>query len=104
MKVAVIGSTGQLGTDLVRSFSEGGHQVITFSHAELEVTDQNSVNSNLRGHRVDAVVNCAAYVRVDQAEEEPFIPVMLVISAGDRISLGYFCRIEVNPTSQILNQ
>ncbi|MFQ5814428.1 MAG: dTDP-4-dehydrorhamnose reductase [Anaerolineae bacterium] len=71
MKVAVIGSMGQLGTDLVRSFSEAGQEVIPLPHAEMEVTDQDSVRKILLHHRPQAVVNCAAYVRVDQAEGEP---------------------------------
>ena len=71
MRVAIIGSRGQLGTDVVGTFREAGHQVTPLSHAEIEVTDRDNVRETLRDHRPQAVVNCAAYVRVDQAEVEP---------------------------------
>ena len=70
VKVAVIGSAGQLGTDLCQAFSNAGHRVIPLSHANIEVTDQDSVKKSLWGHRPECVVNCAAYVQVDQAEDD----------------------------------
>lgn len=69
--VAVIGSAGQLGTDVVRALDAAGYRVIALSHAEIEVTDQGSVNRALTSHRPRVVVNCAAYVGVDAAEDEP---------------------------------
>ncbi len=71
MKVVVIGSRGQLGTESVQAFEEGGHEVVPLSHAEVDVTDQASVREAMAGTGADAVVNCAAYVHVDRAEEEP---------------------------------
>jgi dTDP-4-dehydrorhamnose reductase len=37
----------------------------------MEVTDRDRVRATVRHHCPKAVVNCAAYVRVDQAEDEP---------------------------------
>ncbi len=70
MRVAVIGSSGQLGTDVSRACSEAGHHVILLSHDQIEVTDQDSVRDTLRRHCPETVVNCAAYVRVDEAQED----------------------------------
>jgi len=70
VKIAVIGSAGQLGADVSRAFSDAEHLVIPLSHDSIEVTDQDSVRETLRYHRPETVVNCAAYVRVDQAEED----------------------------------
>ena len=47
MKVAIVGSGGQLGSDVVRAFRKAGHQVMALSHAEIEVTDQDSVRGTL---------------------------------------------------------
>lgn len=69
--VAVVGSAGQLGTDVVRALDAAGYRVIALSHAEIEVTDQGSVSRALTSHRPRVVVNCAAYVGVDAAEDEP---------------------------------
>lgn len=71
-RVAVIGSTGQLWTDLVRTLREAeDYQVIPLSHAEIECTEPGSVSEALRRTRADIVVNCAAFVRVDESEERP---------------------------------
>lgn len=69
MKIAVIGSTGQLGTDLVKTFGNG-HEVIGLAHRDIEVTNYNSCLV-LKEHLPDIVVNTAAFHKTDQCEEEP---------------------------------
>ena len=72
MRVAVIGSTGQLGTDLVDVLVEAGnYEVFGLSHREIECTDPVSVEKALKTARPDVVVNCAAFVRVDESEDRP---------------------------------
>ncbi|UZE92312.1 MAG: dTDP-4-dehydrorhamnose reductase [Methanosarcinales archaeon] len=66
MKVAIIGSTGQLGSDILDVF---GEEALPLSHDEIEVKDITSCRRVLKG--VDAVINCAAYVRVDDSEDHP---------------------------------
>ena len=69
-RVAVIGRTGQLGTDLVNVLVEAGsYEVFGFSHQEIECTDPASVEKTLKTVRPDVVINCAAFVRVDESEE-----------------------------------
>jgi dTDP-4-dehydrorhamnose reductase len=70
MKVAVIGAGGQLGTDLVEALQATGIDVVAFRRDELDVTNAPGVEEALRCSHADVVVNCAAYVRVDQAETE----------------------------------
>ena len=72
MRVAVIGSTGQLGTDLLEVLVDAGsYEVFGLSHRELECTDPVSIDKALKAARPDIVVNCAAFVRVDESEERP---------------------------------
>ncbi len=68
MKVAVTGANGQLGTDLCRALSE--FEVIPLTHADIEITDMDSVREALVEHKPDVVINTAAYVRVDDCEDE----------------------------------
>ncbi len=68
MRVAVVGSSGQLGTDLVQRL---GEQAVPLTHQQVEVADLRSVRSALEAVRPDVVVNCAAYNFVDRAEDEP---------------------------------
>ncbi|MEM3891696.1 MAG: dTDP-4-dehydrorhamnose reductase [Nitrososphaerales archaeon] len=69
MKIIVIGSTGQLGTDLMRVLGQD-HEVVGLTHKEIEVTCSQSCKV-LKMHNPDIVINTAAYVKVDQCEVEP---------------------------------
>ncbi len=72
MKVAVVGCTGQLGTDLVKVLTAGGeHSVVPISHEEVDCTDSEATRRALGDAAPDAVVNCAAFVRVDDCEDHP---------------------------------
>jgi dTDP-4-dehydrorhamnose reductase len=68
LKVAVIGSTGQLGQDLLRVF---GEEAVGFAHKDLDVTDEESVASAIRSAEPDWVLNTAAFHRVDDCELDP---------------------------------
>ncbi|HDQ05517.1 MAG TPA: dTDP-4-dehydrorhamnose reductase [Candidatus Bathyarchaeota archaeon] len=69
MKIAVLGSTGQLGTDLVKTLATA-HEVIGFTHNDVEVADYDSCLI-LKEHQPDIVINTAAFHKTDQCEEEP---------------------------------
>lgn len=69
MKIAIIGANGQLGHDLVRVFENINHEIIPLTHADIDVTDLKSSSEILKSIQPEAVLNCAAYVRVDDAEE-----------------------------------
>jgi dTDP-4-dehydrorhamnose reductase len=69
MKIAVIGSTGQLGTDLVKTLG-ATHEVISFTHNDIEVADYDSCLV-LKKHQPDMVINTAAFHKTDRCEEEP---------------------------------
>lgn len=68
MKVAVIGSNGQLGQDLIRVF---GEEAVGFTHGDLDVTDEANVSSTMRSLQPDWVLNTAAFHRVDDCELDP---------------------------------
>jgi len=66
MKVAVIGASGQLGSDLVKAF-EG--EAFPLTHRDLDIEDPESLKV-LNKLKPEVVINTAAYVRVDDAEVE----------------------------------
>ena len=69
-RIIVLGATGQLGTDLVEVLShEGNFEVFPISHQDADCTDPKTVRRTLTQVRPDIVVNCAAFVRVDECEE-----------------------------------
>ncbi len=69
MKVAVIGSNGQLGSDLCRQLTSG--QLIALAHSDVEITDISSVKRALQRCSPDIVINTAAFHRVDDCEDDP---------------------------------
>lgn len=64
MRVLITGANGMLGRDLQAALAR--HEVTALARADLDVTDAAAVAAAVHGH--DAVVNCAAYTKVDDAE------------------------------------
>lgn len=71
MKVAVIGSDGQLGADVVSAFTSRGDAVIQLTHADIEISCLDSVKSALVESDLDIVVNTAAMHHVEKCEQQP---------------------------------
>jgi dTDP-4-dehydrorhamnose reductase len=69
MKIAIIGSTGQLGTDLVKIL-QNEHEVIGLTHKDIEVSDYKSCLI-LKDYKPEVIINTAAFHKTDQCEEEP---------------------------------
>jgi len=70
MNIAVIGANGQLGTDLMEVLSPANN-VTALNHADIEITEIDSVRSALSGIKPDIVLNTAAYHIVPEAEKFP---------------------------------
>jgi dTDP-4-dehydrorhamnose reductase len=67
MKIVVTGAYGQLGGELCRQLSS---DAVPLEIDTLDLTDGPAVTETLHGVKPDAVINCAAYTQVDQAESE----------------------------------
>lgn len=70
MKIAVIGANGQLGTDLVEVLS-ANDEVIGLTHADIEITNIDSIDDVLTTVKPDIILNTAAYHVVPDAEKFP---------------------------------
>ncbi len=68
MKVLVTGASGQLGTDLCKVLTDS--ELIPLTHKDIEISDMSSVKQVLTKYKPDVIVNTAAYVRVDDCEDE----------------------------------
>lgn len=71
MKIYVTGASGQLGYDVCQELAKCGIEYCGTSSKELNITDREAVFEKLREYRPDAVIHCAAYTKVDLAENEP---------------------------------
>src|SRR5690349_11911285 len=86
MRIAIIGATGQLGTDLCRQL---GEVAVPLGHADVELTSAESIDAALSSLELSAVINAAAYNLVDKAEDEPEAA-FAVNALGPRL-LAQFC-------------
>ncbi|HLW53833.1 MAG TPA: dTDP-4-dehydrorhamnose reductase [Candidatus Angelobacter sp.] len=71
MKVAVIGATGQLGSDIAAAFAEAGHSVSSLGHQDVDIASAESVQSVLASMAPEIVVNTAAFHHVEKCEADP---------------------------------
>src|SRR3546814_4684850 len=68
--ILITGGTGQVGSALGRlSWPEDIH-IHTPPRAELDLCSAESISTFFQGKRFAAVINCAAYTAVDQAESD----------------------------------
>jgi dTDP-4-dehydrorhamnose reductase len=70
-RVAILGSTGQLGTDLVDVLrGDEQFEVVALTHQDADCTKADEVRGVILKLRPQTVINCAAFVRVDDCEEQ----------------------------------
>ena len=70
MNILITGCNGQLGNEM--QLLEKNYPQYTFYNtdvAELDITDQQAIETFVNEHQIDGVVNCAAYTAVDKAED-----------------------------------
>lgn len=85
MKILVTGYKGQLGYDVVNEATSRGIEAIGVDIDEMDITNQEQVNTVIKSGNYDAVVHCAAWTAVDKAEEpELFDTVKKVNATGTK--------------------
>jgi len=70
-RILVTGARGQLGSDVCRELERRGIEYLGTTSGDMDITDQEQVRKRVQEYHPDAVIHCAAYTNVDQAEEEP---------------------------------
>lgn len=90
IKIAIIGANGQLGFDLVRAFENAKHEIAPLTHSDIDVTDFKLSEKLLKKIQPEAVINCASYVRVDDAEE--FADKAFAVNAMGARNIALICK------------
>ena len=70
MNILITGCNGQLGNEM--QLLEGSHPQHTYFNtdvAELDITNQEAIETFVEANKIDGIVNCAAYTAVDKAED-----------------------------------
>lgn len=72
MNVLVTGANGQLGQELRRLVAEEAspHHFIYTGSRELDITQPDAIRKWIEKNGIQAIVNCAAYTNVEQAEDD----------------------------------
>lgn len=88
MRIAVIGATGQVGSEIVLAARAARIGTIELDHGRIEVTEQSSVERALRDLNAgDIVVTTAAFHRTDECEDEPDRALSINTIAAYRVAL-----------------
>lgn len=69
MKIALIGASGQLGTDLRQVLIQGKNDVIPVLHSACDVCMADQVEGLLAACKPDLVINTAAFHKVEECEK-----------------------------------
>lgn len=68
MNILLTGANGQLGRHFRLLAPQSRHHWIFTDVADLDITSRTAVVNYVQTHKIDVVVNCAAYTNVDRAE------------------------------------
>ncbi|OQY29171.1 MAG: dTDP-4-dehydrorhamnose reductase [Candidatus Cloacimonetes bacterium 4572_55] len=90
--VVIIGADGQLGSDLVQSFSSLSDQftMVPFIEEAVDIRDYERIQEKLTECKPDIVINTAAYHRTDECEDNP--EKTFLVNAVAVNNLGVVCR------------
>ena len=67
-RIVITGASGLLGRTLVVQARQRGHDVVALTSADCDITDPVAIERWIDAD--DAVINCAAYTKVDEAERD----------------------------------
>lgn len=90
MKVAVLGHSGQVATEL-RLRASDTLQIETFGRDRIDLGAPLSVLPLLTDIDADVVINAAAYTAVDAAEEDPGTDIALTVNAASVAVIARAC-------------
>lgn len=69
-RVLVTGAAGMLGGDVVRAARARGHECLGLARAQLDVSNERSVETAIVRLAPEVIVNCAAWTDVEGAERD----------------------------------
>ena len=78
-RILILGSAGQLGTELQRSFSTAG-TILAWDKERFDLANPEQVREAVRESAPDIILNASAYTAVDRAESEPDLA--MAVNAG----------------------
>ena len=102
MKVFVTGVKGQLGFDVMRELMKRGYDCIGSdiqlnasddNYVSLDITDEKQVMHTLKSISPDAVIHCAAWTAVDDAESYDNVKKVFAINDEGTRNIAKVCKL-----------
>ena len=92
MKLLITGCKGQLGSDLLTECQKRNIETIGVDIDEMDITDEAAVRRVMTASQFDAVIHCAAWTRVDDAEDTDKTDLVRAINAHGTQYIADVCR------------
>jgi len=92
MKIALLGATGMLGAKIIEVFKAQHQELLTPSHSEVDLNQPHTLEKFFQTQSFDALVNCAAFTRVDACEEPAKFSMALNVNGTAVGWLAKFCK------------
>ncbi len=89
MKLLIIGSKGQLGSELVRKCKRNDFSFLALDLPEFNITDPSQVEKTLAVFKPSIVFNASAYTNVDKAETD--LAIAFSVNSDGPANLAIYC-------------
>ena len=83
--ILVTGSTGQLGSDVVKELLKRGYSTLSPNRSEFNLCSEDSIRNYILNSNCEAIVHCAAYTQVHKAEDEKDLCIKINTTATKHI-------------------
>ena len=83
--ILVTGSTGQLGSDVVKELLKRGYSTLSPNRSELNLCSEDNIRNYILNSNCEAIVHCAAYTQVHKAEDEKDLCIKINATATKHI-------------------
>lgn len=98
MKLLITGAGGQLGQEWVDFCTNNGISFKGYSSNELNILDEDQLEYSFKTEQPDFFINCAAYTKVDKAEEEVELAGLVNSEA-----LKYICKLCSDHSTKLIH-
>src|SRR5690554_3315345 len=69
-KILIVGSQGQLGSDMLEQSINSGYEVTGYDFTQIDITSKDNTLSLVSRIKPDIIINCSAFTAVDDCESK----------------------------------
>ncbi len=86
MKIVILGSNGQLGSDLLTSQLINGNEMIPLRRGECDISALDEIDRVLGNMDFDVLMNCTGYHKTDEVEDHPLKAYLINARAVEKMA------------------